>query len=94
MPVLEAMHFGKPVFVRGGTAAQEICPPNCVFAADAELGAWVQVMMPRIGQSAGRSPAEAAYVKHADGVLQRAGDGIWQSILIGVGAARAAAPVR
>jgi glycosyltransferase involved in cell wall biosynthesis len=81
VPVLEAMHFGKPVFVRGGTAAQEICPQDCVFDADAGLAEWVPPLVARFSQSAGRSPIDAAYVKHADGVLQRASDEVWQQIL-------------
>jgi glycosyltransferase involved in cell wall biosynthesis len=91
VPVLEAMHFGKPVFVRGGTAAEEICPPENVFGATAPLSAWVPALMASFGQCAGRSPADAAYVKHADGVLQRAGDGVWRDIFVAAGAARAAA---
>lgn len=85
VPVLEAMHFGKPVFVRGGTAAQEICPPDCVFDSEASLAAWVPALMSRFSQAAGRSPIDAAYVKYADGVLQRASDGVWRDILTGVG---------
>jgi len=85
VPVLEAMHYGKPVFVRGGTAAQEICPPDCVFDADAELTAWVPAVMQRLGQSTGRSPIDLAYVRHADGVLQRASDDVWRTLFSGVG---------
>jgi hypothetical protein len=91
VPVLEAMHFGKPVFVRGGTAAEEICPPDCVFNAAAPLAEWVPALVSSFSQSAGRSPADAAYVKHADGVLQRAGDGVWRDIFVGASPARAAA---
>jgi hypothetical protein len=49
----------------------------------------VPPLVARFSQSAGRSPIDAAYVKHADGVLQRASDAVWQQILIGAGAARA-----
>jgi glycosyltransferase involved in cell wall biosynthesis len=91
VPVLEVMHFGKPVFVRGGTAAEEICPEDCVFDAAASLAAWVPAIASRFSQCAGRSPADAAYVKHAEGVLQRAGDGVWRDILLGVGATVGAA---
>ncbi|WP_233828477.1 glycosyltransferase family 4 protein [Paraburkholderia sp. ZP32-5] len=99
VPVLEAMHYGKPVFVRGGTAAQEICPRDCVFDANAELAAWVPVVMQRLGQSVGRSPIDLAYVRHADGVLQRSSDDVWRTLFTGVGVvmngpsrARASAP--
>ncbi|NKJ49763.1 glycosyl transferase family 2 [Burkholderia sp. SG-MS1] len=90
VPVLEAMHFGKPVFVRGGTAAQEICPADCVFDAAASLAAWVPAIAARFNQCAGRSLADAAYVRHADGVLQRASDAVWQDIFLGVDAASTA----
>ncbi|WP_244196018.1 glycosyltransferase family 4 protein [Paraburkholderia susongensis] len=89
VPVLEAMHFGKPVFVRGGTAAQEICPPDCVFDSNAELATWIPPLMRCLGQSAGRCRTDEAYVKHADSVLQRANDDVWRNIFIGIGAASA-----
>ncbi|MGF6858967.1 glycosyltransferase [Paraburkholderia sp. CI3] len=91
VPVLEAMHYGKPVFVRGGTAAQEICPPDCVFDAHAELAAWIPVITQRLGQTHGRSPIDTAFVKHADGVLQRASDEVWRKIFVGAGVGMAAA---
>ncbi|WP_233800172.1 glycosyltransferase family 4 protein [Paraburkholderia sp. HP33-1] len=94
VPVLEAMHYGKPVFVRGGTAAQEICPPDCVFDTHAELAAWIPVIMERLGQNHGRSPIDAAFVKHADGVLQRASDEVWRDIFIGAGVVVTSAPAR
>ncbi|HEY2019830.1 glycosyltransferase [Paraburkholderia sp.] len=94
VPVLEAMHYGKPVFVRGGTAAEEICPRDSVFDAHAELAAWVPVVMQRLGQCAGRCPIDLAYVRHADGVLQRASDDVWRALFSGVGVASGFARAR
>ncbi|MBN3845285.1 glycosyltransferase family 4 protein [Paraburkholderia sp. Ac-20342] len=91
VPVLEAMHYGKPVFVRGGTAAHEICPPDCVFDAEAELATWVAPLMQRLGQAGGRCSVDMDYVKHADGVLQRASDEVWSTIFAAIGVASAAA---
>lgn len=88
VPVLEAMHFGKQVFVRGGTAAHEICPANCVFAADADLEAWASAISTRLSKSPARSQIDPAYVTHANEVLQRASDSVWQAILVDTGAAR------
>ncbi|WP_025601175.1 glycosyltransferase [Burkholderia sp. WSM2230] len=83
VPVLEAMHVGKPVFVRGGTAAQEICPADCVFDANAGLSAWAAAIAERLGTSAGAKPIDDAYVAHADSVLERASDTVWRDVLIG-----------
>ena len=92
VPVLEAMHFGKPVFVRGGTAAQEICPADCVFDASAELSAWAAAIAERVGASVSANAAakaiDAAYVAHADSVLQRASDVVWRDVLMGADAQR------
>ncbi|MEX3765029.1 glycosyltransferase [Paraburkholderia phenoliruptrix] len=88
VPVLEAMHFGKPVFVRGGTAAPEICPADCVFEADADLSAWAAVIAERLGARAGAKAIDDAYVAHADSVLERASDAVWRDILIGPSAQR------
>jgi glycosyltransferase involved in cell wall biosynthesis len=82
VPVLEAMHFGKAVFVRGGTAAQEICPADCVFDAKAELSAWAPAIANRLGQASGARPIDGAYVAHANSVLQRASDEVWGEVLI------------
>jgi glycosyltransferase involved in cell wall biosynthesis len=87
VPVLEAMHFGKAVFVRGGTAAQEICPADCVLAAEADLCAWALAISNRLGQFPTRSRIDPAYAAHANEVLQRASDSVWQNILVGAGAA-------
>ncbi|MFT4065275.1 glycosyltransferase [Paraburkholderia sp.] len=86
VPVLEAMHYGKPVFVRGGTAAEEICPRDGVFDASAELSAWVPVVMEHLDHRASWSPIHAAYVKHADGILLRASDDVWRNIFVEIGA--------
>ncbi|CAB3637540.1 glycosyltransferase [Paraburkholderia rhynchosiae] len=82
VPVLEAMHFGKPVFVRGGTAAQEICPADCVFAGNADLSAWASAIANRLGAPSGAKPIDDAYVAHANSVLQRASDAVWRGVLI------------
>ncbi|MFL9963469.1 glycosyltransferase [Paraburkholderia sediminicola] len=82
VPVLEAMHFGKPVFVRGGTAAQEICPADCVFAPDANLAAWASTIANRLSRSAAGNRIDPAYIAHADEVLQRASDSAWQAVLV------------
>jgi glycosyltransferase involved in cell wall biosynthesis len=82
VPVLEAMHFGKPVFVRGGTAAQEICPADCVLAADADLSAWTTAIANCLGKSTASKRIEPAYVAHANEVLERASDSVWQAVLV------------
>ncbi|MFM0478889.1 glycosyltransferase [Paraburkholderia strydomiana] len=83
VPVLEAMHFGKPVFVRGGTAAQEICPADCVFDPNADLSTWAAAIANRLGASTGANAVNDAYVAHANSVLQRASDDVWRDVLIG-----------
>ncbi|WP_027210092.1 glycosyltransferase family 4 protein [Burkholderia sp. WSM2232] len=88
VPVLEAMHAGKPVFVRGGTAAQEICPADCVFDADAELSVWAAAIAERLGATAGAAPADDGYVAHADSVIERASDTVWREVLFGWSAQR------
>ncbi|MFM0328573.1 glycosyltransferase [Paraburkholderia strydomiana] len=82
VPVLEAMHFGKPVFVRGGTAAEEICPKNCVLAAEADISAWAVAIASRLEKSAVRSPSDLAYAARANEVLQRASDDVWRALLL------------
>ncbi|MGF6871717.1 glycosyltransferase family 4 protein [Paraburkholderia sp. MM5477-R1] len=81
VPVLEAMRFGKPVFVRGGTAAEEISPTDCVFPANADLSAWASAIARRLGKSTARGRSDPAYVAHADEVLQRASDAVWRELL-------------
>ncbi|MFL9990407.1 glycosyltransferase [Paraburkholderia sediminicola] len=88
VPVLEAMHFGKPVFVRGGTAAQEICPPDSVFAADDDLAVWASAISTRLGKMPAGKWVDPAFAAQANEVLQRAADSVWQTILDGAGAAR------
>jgi len=88
VPVLEAMHAGKPVFVRGGTAAQEICPADCVLDANAELSLWAAVVAERLGAAAGAGLPNDGYIAHADSVLERASDTVWREVLFGRNAQR------
>ncbi|CAH2790519.1 MAG: FIG00458283: hypothetical protein [uncultured Paraburkholderia sp.] len=81
VPVLEAMHFGKPVFVRGGTAAQEICPADCVFDTAADLTVWAENIAARLDKATSLNAVNPAYVSHAESVLQRASDAEWRHIL-------------
>jgi glycosyltransferase involved in cell wall biosynthesis len=85
VPVLEAQHLGKPVFVRGGTAAAEICPAESVFAPDADLAEWASAIAQRLGTGAATNRANPAHTAYADSVLERASDAVWSEILAGVG---------
>lgn len=84
VPVLEAMHFGKPVFVRGGTAAEEICPADCVFDQNADPSVWAGAIANRPGADVGAvaKPIDETYVAHAASVLERASDAVWRDVLI------------
>ncbi|EEA00976.1 glycosyl transferase group 1 [Burkholderia sp. H160] len=82
VPVLEAMHYGKPVFVRGGTAAQEICPDDSVFPPEADVSALASAIARRLDKSVARCRIDQAYVAHADEVLERATDSVWQRVLV------------
>jgi glycosyltransferase involved in cell wall biosynthesis len=88
VPVLEAMHFGKPVFVRGGTAAEEICPEDDVFAVETNLDTRTATIANRLARSKGRCQVDQSYAAHADSVLQRASDPVWQDIFASVGPRR------
>lgn len=82
VPVLEAMHAGKPVFVRGGTAAEEICPPDCVFGAGVDLDDWAAAVVARLTSSVQAPTDSDAFIEQANAVLQRASDSIWRDIFI------------
>ncbi|SIT36294.1 Glycosyl transferase group 1 [Paraburkholderia ribeironis] len=88
VPVLEAMHFGKPVFVRGGTAAQELCLPDWVFAPEADLSVWALAIANRLSKSAAGNRIDSAYVAHANEILQRTSDSAWQDLLVEADAQR------
>ncbi|SDQ32820.1 Glycosyl transferases group 1 [Paraburkholderia fungorum] len=81
VPALEAMHVGMPVFVRGGTATEEICPPDSVLAAEADAAAWADVICARLDELERTNPSNNRYVEKADEILQRTRDSIWQSVL-------------
>jgi glycosyltransferase involved in cell wall biosynthesis len=81
VPALEAMHFGKPVFVRGGTATQEICPADSVLPTDADADAWAQVISARLGELEKIDSMNNQYVEKADEILQRTRDSVWRSVL-------------
>ncbi|MEB0136049.1 glycosyltransferase [Actimicrobium sp. CCC2.4] len=76
VPVLEAMHFGTSVVVRGGTAAEEICLSNDVMRFDDDLSRWVEVLLERLN-----SPRPDLYTKKGQLFLERSNDGIWADIL-------------
>lgn len=82
VPVLEAMHFGKPVFVRGGTAAQEICLANCVFPSEESLDVWASAISNPINGLSTTRQIDSAYTSHAHNVLLRADDSVWRAILV------------
>lgn len=81
VPALEAMHFGKPVFVRGGTATQEISPSDGVLSADADTSVWADVIAVRLGELEKTNPANNQYVEKAGEILQRTRDSVWQRVL-------------
>ncbi|MFM0065765.1 glycosyltransferase family 4 protein [Paraburkholderia aspalathi] len=81
VPVLEAMHFGKPVFVRGGTAAQEICPADSVFAVEDDLAVWASAISTRLDKLPAGKRIDSEFAAQANEVLLRASDLVWQNIL-------------
>lgn len=86
VPVLEAMHFGKPVFVRGGTAAQELCAPGSVFDADGPLEGWVDSIAAQLSNPADtRSDSARTEMNRSHEILLRTDASVWQQILLAGG---------
>jgi glycosyltransferase involved in cell wall biosynthesis len=85
VPVLEAMHFGKPVFVRGGTAAQELCAPESVFDADSPLEGWADAIAAQLGPDATRSDSARTNMSRSHEILLRTDASVWLRILLAGG---------
>lgn len=84
VPVLEAMHFGKPALVRGGTAAEELCMPDDVLAPDADPQAWADAIMLRLRvvRELGPLRARGFYKSRASEILAKADDHVWKTLLV------------
>lgn len=81
VPVLETMHFGKPVFVRGGTAAQELCAPSSVFEVDASLDTWAAAIAARLSKIADTQSGSARVeMNRAHEILRRTDAQVWESV--------------
>lgn len=81
IPVLEAMHFGKPVFVRCGTAAQELCLPEDIISADDKLDFWADVINDRLNdQSIFQAHIVNKYTLQAKDILQNTSDEVWHDL--------------
>jgi glycosyltransferase involved in cell wall biosynthesis len=82
VPVLEAMCHGKPVLVRAGTAAEELCPADRVIPADAPTSAWTMAVH-RLLKASDRERAalEADYRSRANDILSMTSDDVWHGLL-------------
>jgi glycosyltransferase involved in cell wall biosynthesis len=82
VPVLESLYFGKSLFVRGGTAAEELCDPEEVFEHVLDLERWVDVIGKTL-LSGGALGSILSAEKHfrAKEILRRCGESSWGSIL-------------
>lgn len=82
IPVLEAMHFGKPVFVRSGTAAQELCFPEDIISADDKLDVWADSISERLNdESISQTHTDNKYALQAKVILQNTSDDVWHELL-------------
>ncbi|MBN3808169.1 glycosyltransferase [Paraburkholderia sp. Ac-20347] len=82
VPVLEAMQLGKPVLVRGGTAAEELCPRENVLAADASINTWAEAAARLLTPTqAQRDQSSEHYRNHAGAILARTADDVWRSMV-------------
>lgn len=82
IPVLEAMYFGKPVFVRSGTAAQELCFPEDIISADDNLDVWANTLIDRLNdESIFQAHADNKYALQAKLILQNTSDEAWHNLL-------------
>lgn len=79
-PALGTMHAGNPVFVRGATAAQEICPSDSVLPAGTDAAAWANAISARPDELTQMTPVDNRYLENADEILQRMKDGIWRNV--------------
>lgn len=82
VPVLEAMHFGKPVFVRGGTAAQEICTTSSMFETNAPLDTWAEAIAATLSKPVDtQSDSVRAEIDRAHEILLRTDAPVWARVL-------------
>ena len=82
IPVLESMYFGKPVLVRSGTAAQELCFPEDIISADDNLDIWADTLINRLNdKSIFQAPSDNRYALQAKIILQNTSDEVWHGLL-------------
>ncbi|MGF6923383.1 glycosyltransferase [Paraburkholderia sp. 40] len=82
VPVLEAMHFGKPVFIRGGTAVQELCRPESVFDPHAPLAGWADAIASRLADPVHVDASAREEITRSQEILLRTDTSVWQQILL------------
>lgn len=81
VPVLEAMHHGKPVFVRAGTAADELCPAESILPPDAPADKWATLIAQQVSTAAERiEQSREIYLDRANRILLNASDEVWRNL--------------
>ena len=81
VPVLEAMHHGKPVLVRAGTAADELCPAGSILPPDAPADAWATEIEQKVRATAEQAErSRNIYLNRAEEILLKASDEVWRNL--------------
>ena len=81
VPVLEAMHFGKPVFVRGGTAAEELCFSENIISKDDSLEIFINGLIDHLEKDCFQEEMYMKSIKQAYTIMQKANDEVWRELL-------------
>jgi glycosyltransferase involved in cell wall biosynthesis len=82
VPVLEAMSYGRPIFVLGGNAAQELCLKSEIFSDIDSPSTWATRISAVVKQSESEREEEACEkMACVLTVLNLASDSIWLSAL-------------
>ncbi|PTB20708.1 glycosyl transferase family 2 [Trinickia symbiotica] len=82
VPVLEAMHHGKPALVRAGTAAEELCAPSDILPSDSSADIWAAATHRLLSRDANdTSKAASMYHARAQAILSTTSDEEWLKLL-------------
>ncbi|CAE6706866.1 glycosyltransferase family 4 protein [Paraburkholderia nemoris] len=81
VPVLEAMHYGKPVLVRAGTAAEELCLAESVLPDDAPADSWATLLAQLVDVTGGKAgQSREIYLNRAKDILLKTSDEVWRNL--------------
>jgi glycosyltransferase involved in cell wall biosynthesis len=81
VPVLEAMHFGVPVVVRAGTAAQEVCDMSGVILSKESNQANAKVVVDRLSRVNIYEELQKSGGLRSKQILMLAKDDIWKGLI-------------